>query len=498
MKKYIFSIVLLCSAGLLYAQTHTDALRYSQHTIGGSARSVAMGGAFGALGADFSTLSTNPAGVAVYRGSELTFSPEIFIAGTSSQYFGNSLSEPRFNVNLGNFGYVATFNEGDGLLKSASFGLGFNRLANFSRNTLINGDNPYTTYADYIAADATQFGIEDNYARFTSALFYDAWIIDDTDSPGSYYIAPEYLYDDGTFRATEQNYNTTEWGKINEWVFSLGFNFDNKLYFGGTFGIQPLSYEFEKNTTESDANERDYKYFDFFESLKVNGTGYNAKVGMIFKPIQMLRLGAAFHMPVTYHLNEQYTTSISSQYTEVAWQTLYPIDLSGNRLNYLENEYKVITPFKAIGSVGLVLGKLLILSSDLEYIDYSSMRLRGGHQDDFSDVNSDIREVYRDNINIKLGGEFRLGALYLRGGAGYYGSPYAKEQVNYNANKYSLSAGIGVREKSYFFDMALQHTFSEETTFMYGAYDGDGIWRDNSANIGLKTTRAVATIGFRF
>jgi hypothetical protein len=94
MKKLILLTGILCAAGTINAQTHADALRYSQHYLSGTtARSVGMGGAFGALGGDFSTLSTNPAGIAVYRGSELTFSPEIYVSGTDSRYFGNENKE---------------------------------------------------------------------------------------------------------------------------------------------------------------------------------------------------------------------------------------------------------------------------------------------------------------------------------------------------------------------------------------------------------------------
>jgi hypothetical protein len=500
MKKYILLIGFLCALTYIKAQTHADALRYSQPIIGGTARSIAMGGAFGALGGDFSTLSTNPAGIAVYRGSEFTFSPEFYNATTNARYYSKETKESKFNVNLSNLGYVASFSEDNGILKAVNFGIGFNRIANFHRNSVIAGDNPYTTYADYMVADANANGIEDYYARFTSALFYDAWIIDDTDSPGNYYISPNYLYNDGGFRTTEQNFNSNEWGRINEWAFSLGFNFGDMVYFGGTFGIQPLYYESEKTTEEFDAADRSNQYFNYFESLKVSGTGYTAKIGMIVKPIQVLRLGVAFHLPVTYRLNEQYTTTISSGYTTTPWETLKPVDLNNNILDYLENDYKIITPAKAIGSVGIVLGKLLVLSSDLEYLDYSSMRMRSS-EDNYSDQNELIRTVYRDNVNLKIGAEVRLGTLYFRGGGGYYGSPYAVGEDNANANRYSLSCGLGVRDKSYFFDIAYQYTTTEETYFAYQVdiKDNNNITTyKNPANLNLSSGLVTTTIGFRF
>lgn len=498
MKRYILLIGLLYALGYINAQTHADALRYSQPTIGGTARSIAMGGAFGALGGDFSTLSTNPAGIAVYRGSEFSFSPEFYKSTTNARYYSNETKESNFNFNISNLGYVASFTEDNGILKAVNFGIGFNRVANFHRSSVITGDNPYTTYADYMASDANAFGIDDYFARFTTTLFYDAWVIDDTDSPGEYYISMDYIDENNNFRPTKQLFNITERGYINEWDFSLGFNFSDLVFFGGSFGILPLSYEYEKNTAEFRAENRAYQYFDYFESLSVRGKGYTAKLGVIVKPFQALRLGAAYHLPVTYKLTEQYTTNITSRF--IAWETYYPEDANGNTLDYLENSYKIITPAKVVGSVGLVFGKFLVLSSDLEYIDYSTMRMRSS-EDNYSDQNEVIREVYRDNINLKAGGEVRLGMLYYRLGGGYYGSPYAKGEENYNANKYSISTGIGIRDKSYFFDIAYQYTRQEETNFMYSAtiFDGSNTTTyDNPANMNLSSGRVTTTIGFRF
>lgn len=73
-KLYILSALLFLS-GLLRAQGYDDILRFSRFTTTGTARSAAMGGAFGALGGDLSTLSTNPAGIGVFRKSEAAFTP---------------------------------------------------------------------------------------------------------------------------------------------------------------------------------------------------------------------------------------------------------------------------------------------------------------------------------------------------------------------------------------------------------------------------------------
>lgn len=502
MKRYIFSIGLLFAIlGVISAQSHVDALRYSQHTIGGTARSVAMGGAFGALGGDFSSLSHNPAGLGLYRSSEFTFTPEFYFNNTTTRYFGNELEENKFNFNISNMGYVANFDQGSGPLTTVNFGIGFNRLANFHRNSVINGDNLYTTYADYMAADATEYGFDD-FSYFSSALFYDGFVIyegtekypDDPSLEGVYWINDDYLIGDTTFRPTEQLVTTFEDGKINEWAISLGFNFSDIFYLGTTFGIQPLSYKSERNFKEYDAADRSFNYFSYNQSLKVTGTGYTGKIGAILRPIPMLRLGAAMHLPVKYNIKESYNTNLTSRYVQ---GILYPQDNDGYRVDELRSEYSVSTPYKVIGSVGVVLGKFLILSSDLEFIDYASMRMKGKGFD-LSGENEIIREVYTQNVNIKTGAEMRFGSIYFRGGLGYYGSPYKEAEENDDAFKINYSGGIGIRNDEMFFDVAFEYSNFDERTFLYQAYDGDGIYRDNPVNFDNKNMRIMTTVGFKF
>src|SRR5688572_11795726 len=89
-----------------FAQNESDVLRYSQLSFGGTARYMSMGGAFGALGADASTLSTNPAGIAMYRKSELTFTPSFTNTSTESEYYGMNAQRDKFNMNINNFALV--------------------------------------------------------------------------------------------------------------------------------------------------------------------------------------------------------------------------------------------------------------------------------------------------------------------------------------------------------------------------------------------------------
>ena len=121
-------------SALSFAQNEIDALRYSQLTHSGTARFTAMSGAFGALGGDFSVLSTNPAGIGIYRKSEFTFTPSFFSQKTTSNFKGNMLDDYKYNVNFSNAGIVLAHYESEtkNAWKGIMFGFGYNRLNNFN------------------------------------------------------------------------------------------------------------------------------------------------------------------------------------------------------------------------------------------------------------------------------------------------------------------------------------------------------------------------------
>ncbi|MDA3853446.1 MAG: hypothetical protein PF444_04305, partial [Bacteroidales bacterium] len=84
MKRITLIITLFASLFSISAQTAFDALSFSREVSGGTARYMSMGGAFSALGGDFSTLSVNPAGIGIYRSNEFTFTPTLdFIKSTT-------------------------------------------------------------------------------------------------------------------------------------------------------------------------------------------------------------------------------------------------------------------------------------------------------------------------------------------------------------------------------------------------------------------------------
>jgi len=150
MKRILIISSLLLSAYLLQAQYAEDALRYSQIYYQGTARNMATGSALGAMGADFSTLSSNPAGLGMYRGGEFSITPEIFNRKITSTYNGTTSEDARTNFDLSNVGLVTSKNisRGGNGWKYFNFGFGMNRLNNYNSNSVIQGMNPNNSRID--------------------------------------------------------------------------------------------------------------------------------------------------------------------------------------------------------------------------------------------------------------------------------------------------------------------------------------------------------------
>ena len=313
---------------------------------------------------------------------------------------------------------------------------------------------------------------------FWERLAFDAYVID---TSGVQYFS------NVPYQSTDQLKTITTDGKIDEWVITAGGNYSNKLYIGASLGIQKLHYSEDASYKESYGD-----WFQFNQTLNVHGTGYNFKLGIIYKPVQILRIGAAIHTPTHYYINEDYYNTMDVQNPYYPNQaSFYPTDSLNNTLPTGTNKYQLITPFRFVGSVGLNLFKLAMISVDYEYLDYSNLRLRNGaYGYNYTSENDEIQNTYKSTFNLKTGAEVRLSGIYLRGGFGYYGSPYKSSEINKDAYYLSYSGGIGIRESNYFFDIAYVYTTHSEN---YALYPNSGF-----AKLDMANQRVLATIGFRF
>ena len=467
-KLYALTIFLFLSLSLITAQNETDALRYTQLFPMGTARNMSMAGAFGAFGGDFSTLSINPAGIGVYRSSEFSITPAMNYSPTETMYLGSGTGDLRSNFFLGNAGYVYSKLTGkDKGIVSVNFGVGYNRENDFNTNMVISGSNNSNSMMDYFAYMAYGKTL-DELSDFEEGLAWDAYLIDEKiGDPLNYEtVLSDYGEEaSSTYGQLQRREIITE-GGMGEYVFTLGTNYSNILYMGGTFGIHSLRYRQRMFHMESDTDGSipQFESFNFNEYLDADGIGYSFKMGFILKPVQMIRVGGAVHFPFNYRMRETYYTFIESAFDtpRADGKTEYSFSSPTNRFDYW-----LTTPLKVIGNAGVQIFKIALLSADVEYIDYSSIKMHHGGSYDFYDENMAIREAYKSVLNYKAGVEFRVSSFSLRAGAAYYESPYKETEANKDAYVYSYSGGFGFRDNNFFVDLAYVYTDRQKLYYMY-------------------------------
>lgn len=475
---FIIGIGILCTLNT-YAQNDMDVMRYSQLTFGGTARFSSMAGSMGALGGDISTLSFNPAGIGVFRKSEFSFSPSLFLQNTSSTYKDVNNVDGRLNFNFGNIGIVGTFplkNTASGW-NSLNFGFGYNRTNNFYNRITTSASNTTGSYLDTYVADANGYKPKD-LDNFSTGLAYDAYLINPIkDSTQYVHVIPHY---------GELQTKTLETkGAMGEIAVSFGGNFKDRLFVGATVGIVKAKYIEESTFRETDNKDtiKGFKSFSFRQSLESYGTGINFKFGVIVKATDWLRFGAAVHSPTKISMGDRYSYSFNS-------------DLENNFIHKASSpegtfNYNITTPFRAMGSIAFIINKRGLLNAEYEYVNYKNGYLNST-PNVFSEVNSYIRKQYVSAGNIRIGGEIRFDPVSFRLGYALYGSPFANG-INKAANRSSYTVGIGYRKNSLFLDGAFVLSGYRDYSYLYDpAFNNATVKNDYTA------TSLIFTVGFRF
>ncbi len=485
---YLTCFALAITFGISLAQDEYDALRYGRHYFGGSARVAGMAGSFGALGGDISSLSINPGGLGVFRSTEFSISPALSFDRTDATYLGSTLSDTRSQFTLGNMGFIGTSKTGkESGLVSVSYGFGYNKLNTFNRNTYMQArmpaDNPQSSsYLDNFvnyANDAGPFNPEnlDSYyeqlAWFADLIYYDSLLLSYRND----------INDVGYGQFQRQTVN--EHGGLGEFAFGIGANYSDVFYVGASLGIHELRFHQTISTYEEDDQARSdyFNSFTFNESLDAYGTGFTGKLGFIYRPVNFLRFGAAFHIPTFYRIREEFMTDISGTFDlESSTSEQSPINTF---------KYWLRTPYRAIGSVAFQVPKILTVNVDFELTDYSVMNFESGNPDDFADVNQNMSNIYKLTSSVRAGAEVVIKPIYFRAGFAFYGSPYKDEIPGVNTYNLLYTGGVGFRTEKVFFDIAGIWRTDE---LKYQLYEEDAYGATIS---GLKT-KFVATLGFKF
>lgn len=499
-----------------------DALRYSQTTVNGSARFQGMGGANAALGADVSSVSGNPAGLGFFRKSEVSFSPALSFTNSRSEFKSYSEADPsvtkdnKINFNVPNFGIVFASPKPDiakGNWRGGSFGISFNRLNSFQNRFTYSGRNDRSSFTDFLADQAyglaeedlfvptDQIGYDVDNSIANAQLGFTTYLInplpprDSEDADTIPDIFNEYESAAGNqYLVTDQKETVTTTGAMNQWSFSYGGNWADKLYFGASIGLVRLRYgyekEFSERIVESDINDiRDFTYTNYYD---MSGNGINATLGLIYKPNDIIRFGGSITTPTYfYNLREEYHSDLDVNFTDGTSE--YAETVISNF------EYTLTTPFRASGGLAVFIGKHGFLSADAEYVNYKNVKL-GNESQVLSDANGTIDGIYQPVVNLRMGGEFRHDIWRFRAGAGYFGDPYKKGYDDLDRSRLNLTAGVGIRLPELYIDLAVVHNRYKSGytpySFSYDPYYDQ--YPAPTASIRNSFTNAVITVGTFF
>ena len=558
MRKLYFVLSMGCLATGAFAQSAIDAYRFSQPDLRGTARFMGMGGAFGALGGDLSTLSQNPAGIGVYRSNELGFTLDLDVQKSTSDARGLKTSDNQTKFYLDNIGGVATIRLGSSVIPNLNFGFTYNKAVSFNRRYKGSIDKLQTSMSNYIAGIANNQELTvpdvettDTYdpynpndggiqAPWLAILGYDSYLINPKGNPNN----PSWMGQFGDRTSGKANFDVTERGSVDEYNIAFGGNISNVVYWGMNFDIINFDYRLDAgygedltgayvyNPTTENVAATDSRW-RMRNAYRANGTGFNYQLGVIVKPIQELRLGLAFHTPTWYNLTETYSAGTSMQY--------YGQNLSASTNDGYpgSQDYNFNSPWKVIASVAGVIGSKFIISADYEWNGYKTMKFSeannyyGGdgywddpwdydyysvtpaslNNDPYAYENEDIKNVYRHTDTFRIGAEYRVTPSFsVRAGYSHVSSPVESKAKNNDMTIFTagtipnyrfdndtnyITCGLGYRHKGFYIDLAYVY---KQMSSEYHAFTPDpkSSYQSPSAKLTFNNSRIVLSTGLKF
>jgi hypothetical protein len=516
-RKTIFStlgILLMISSA--FSQNHIEALRYSQQFYSSTAKSDAMGNALSVVGADLSSTTINPAGIAVYKTTQFAFTPNFIVSTTNGTFSENSIEESKYGFNFSNIGYVGVIKT-NGIVKNINFGVNYNSTNDFRQTSRVSADNQNGSIMDYIVYNANS--LDNRYSDFREDLAWRGWLLNYDEGVGEYW---SFITDDGTYGITQRNYIRTR-GGAGEFDLSIGANLGDKFYIGSTIGFATVNYHEESVYSErnfptiyaqtgipGDSVLANPNTIEYSQDLYTTGSGINFKIGAIYQPVSFLRIGGSFHTPTLYEFEDEYEAEMYIDYP-VADEFGY-YDYRPDTANVYE--WNLVTPMRANAGIALILGSYemgkfftipMILSVDYEYVDYSRTKMNPVYYDDYSfDTENDyISVLYKETHNFRAGLELNFGAFKARGGYALYQSPYVIDAKLFDHAKTIYSAGIGFGSEHAYIDFSYSYAPSTSTMYLYNAnnlYPNDPMGGKSEPTATLDNTKQFfkMTMGLRF
>ena len=418
----IFSVQVL-------AQSAEEAVELLQDQQGFGIRAAAMGNAYNAVADDYSAIYWNPAGLAQIRQGELYTSLYNLSFNTDASSLGTKTEGSQSFTRFQSLGFVYPFAVERGSLVLA---FGYQKIKDF---------DAYSEFGGILyGSNDLSFGIENDLGDY-GTLYFD--------------------------RDLKQKMTITSDGNLSQWAVAMAIDLSPRFSAGATVSIISGKNEYNNAYVQTDPNhqnsydifdENDQKIEEFYykkytlkQNLASEFSGFEAKVGGLFRLNENIRLAGTITLPMTLHVDESWDMSDELLYDikVLRENMIYQYE---DRLELDEGvfDYNINVPFK-FGVGASYRNDWFLISASGDYRDWTQMKYAvpdDRNSADYSyllDENKYFRKNFRPVFSYAFGGEFRLlnGLISLRGGYRYVPTPL--KNMDAKMNKKYFNAGIGLR-----------------------------------------------------
>jgi len=395
-----FTLIILSPARILCQDAYAfGEISYLSQETGVGIRALGLGGAYTAVGEDYSSLYWNPAGLGLIKTSEaygsLTHNGYNIESNFLNSTFSRDLGSTFFNS--AGFAYVADVHQGS-LVISA----GYNKVGKHNSLIFYEGFNPGQSF---MGTEFTEPYAPDNLYQ-----------VERTETDG--FLA---LYSLGG--ALEIAENVFAGISLNFWK---GENFYNQVY-----------YEFDTKDLYT-TRPNDFDEYNQITVINTDISGIGAKAGILYRYSDYLRVGATIELPRYLKMDE-------------LWEFGEDITFdNGDKANlgydYGSVDYKIKTPF--IFGAGFAYNfPNGMISGDIRYTDWTQLSYRENFPIEsisMDAANRNIKDTMKSAVvSPSIGIEYAVPGIPVLLRSGFSLSPNPIKGSDSKSNQKIYSAGLG-------------------------------------------------------
>lgn len=517
MKKQLLYTAFFLSAFLANAQepNPASALRYAIDNTMGTARYRAMSGAFGAVGGDLSSINVNPAGSAFFNSNTAGGTISNYNIKNNSNYFGSTSTDNSSTLDFNQLGASLVFlnTKENSDWKKFTIAVNYEKKNDFENNIFSRGVNPNRSISEYFTSFANGFGdlggitlgtLQDANYRDLTFIDQQAWLgyqsymfspVDpgNTNDPNitnytSTVPAGGNFYQEN--RISSSGYN----GKL---AFNVSSSYKDKLFLGMNLNVHFTDYTqtssvYETNSGPDNAGIATLHSVVFNNDLHTYGSGFSLNLGLIAKITKDFRLGAGYESPTWYNLTDELSQSISTTFktgpNDNPANTESSSNINPDVINIYPT-YKIQTPGKITGSLAYIFGKKGLISFDYSLKDYGATKFKPENDRYYSSVNRKMAETLTAASEFRVGLEYRIKQVSLRGGYRFEESPYKDKKTVADLNGYS--AGLGYSFGDSRIDLAYSYSQRDMAVSLLSSFT-------DAAKVNVKNNNMTLSYTFNF